>query len=60
MQVLIVLGAGHHEQTQIEAECLISNLQMLNCKAGCMNCSGNELVHKLANLYNRRYYEHGK
>ena len=60
MQILAILGAGHHGQTQIESECLIANLQMHECKAGCLNCSGKELVTRLAFLRDRRFFEHGK
>lgn len=60
LQIMAILAAGNPEQTQIESECLISNLHMLSCKRGCMNCNGNELVHRLVGLHGQKHYLHGQ
>ena len=60
LQILAVMDSDHVGQTVIESECLKANLQMLECRKGCLNCSGDELVGKLACFYDRKSFEHGK
>ena len=60
LHILAILGMGNYEQSLIESECLVANLQTLECKVGCMNCNGNELVSRLATFYDHKHFEHGK
>ena len=60
LQLLVVLADGHEGQTQIEAECFIASLQAFQCKLGCLNCSGNELYHRLLRLYEESHHDYGK
>ena len=60
LHILAILGMGNYDQSSIESECLVANLQTMKCKVGCMNCNGNELVSKLARFYDHKHYEHGQ
>ena len=44
---LCIIGDMSDDQTAIEADCLIKNLRTDQCRAGCANCSLNELFEKL-------------
>ena len=56
---LCIIGDTINDQIQIEADCMIANLQMDECRAGCPNCALDELASKLDTTIANMAYDQG-
>ena len=60
VQALAIIGDLPIRQTNIESECLMVNLQMNDCRKGCVNCHANDLFAKLERAYDMKDFDQGK
>ena len=58
--MLAIISDLPFKQTNIESECLLVNLQMKDCRKGCVNCAANELFAKLERVYDMKDHDFGK
>ena len=58
--MLAIISDLPFKQTNIESECLLVNLQMRDCRKGCVNCAANELHARLEKVYEMREQDFGK
>ena len=56
---MVVINDLPEKVINIESDCLIANLQAIDCRKGCPNCSANELFYKLEKVYEQRGYDAG-
>ena len=59
MHFLCIIGDMSDDQIQVEADCMIVNLQMDECRAGCPNCALNELAAQLDTTIANMMYDEG-
>ena len=60
VHMLAIISDLPFKQTNIESECLLVNLQMKDCRMGCVNCAANELFAKLERVYDMKDHDFGK